>query len=1494
MSGQSGGGDGGGSGRIRLANLNDQLTCKLCNGYFIDATTIIECLHSFCRSCIVHYLESNKYCPICEVQVHKSKPLLNIRPDHTLQDIVYKLVPGCYQNEMRCRREFYENHPDAQLSTMSPEARGEPIESHIYSPDEVLTLSLEYYNPNYTDTAGVGVVIPLNETKELTAASISSSAGSGAGIGSNETLPRRYLRCPAAVTVFHLQKLIRAKNGLSDVHRVDIMYKEESLCGNYTLMDVMYIYHWRRKVPLHLSYRIFESSPKRLKLSDDNVEYRESLSKTGIDFVPTSTSSTSTSTSSGASTSPTSKDSIKSESKKDEWKEVQLKISETGETSVTVITNSDLKKLSKSGSATYTRASDSQNKNSVKAEPAVDSNSKIKNEDKPKDKSLEESNSKPNNNEASVKPEKDKNKNDKSEATSTTAGGSKIDALSVKLQFQPKVGQVNNTYSKRTPKDKSKVTITENKLLKKSDARLLTDGQKTKAGEKNRGAASSSTPTTPTSKPLTFTLVSFPPQKNTDGDKEPPANKRKNDVNYNQRSGLTITTTTCTSSFSSICTVASGKNSRQNSSNEASAEASAHAQKSSHPLFPYTVQDLVSNAKKSGTKPNESPLHTPTVTYSITTASTTTSSSSSGSGGKTPIYTSPCNNKSNDVNSNSSKINSNSSSNSINNINQSGGSTIIVPPCPDAIPIALMKPTVRKTEILTKGTNLNEICAKIGGNAAASVTNTSSASTGATPSSSSSPSGSKINDICAKIGENTKEKNSRLETKSRPEIPDLLKITKKSMASTNTNDINTNALIKHIANIPNIPIYTPSLSVSELRNNSGSGSTTYSRDYLKMSLSTPSITVTTTTSTSPSTNLTPTTSSITITPASSMVITATSTQQQNSSFQRKRATSKNNTGNNNSGSGTSSMSNYKTLREPPKPWNTSLSKNNYVAAKNQAAKEMQNQTQAINAGSEQSDGKSIASKPAKIFKMRNVPRFLGNPASGVKPMYNIESKDKDSSSSLSATGNTKLNSSGLSMTKIDPKTLSPITITSRANTNSPIITPPPYSPNTSSSYQNTPFSRGGASGSTAGSNTTGINSPLSPRNSPVNLLSTSPFIPSQTPNTNPRLIYTHFHPSVQPPPQYSNADLVRFSTNPLIRTNLSCLPAAPPNAAFHSSLPPAISKFFQRTISYVPHTTTVTYSQQGLASQSVAIQRILPNINNFTTASSSSLTSTSSKTSKTSAIANSQSFNSAKTESNREIGHLIKTTENSAFNLSTAVSTVSTVTTTSSSSVSSVSTSSSSNYASDLSKNSPTKGSDAKSGQSASKNVPCDSSSKGKTDGKEEMKKEDKDKDKDKDKDERKEDKVEDKGNNKDKDHDKTEEVKEQTNPEDDKAEEEINKAKKKVKDEKKPIKRLKKDEEEEKKNDESKEEVKEELKVNGSSTSTTSASAASESADKKEEQTAKETNPVKDDTKAAVASNDKEETNEAGDKEKKSTELNESNNKSKEVKINKSALNSE
>uniref|UniRef100_A0A0L8H944 RING-type domain-containing protein n=1 Tax=Octopus bimaculoides TaxID=37653 RepID=A0A0L8H944_OCTBM len=65
--------------RIRLKSVNVHITCTLCSGYLIDATTITECLHTFCKSCLVQYLDDNNTCPTCEIVIHQSHPLNYIR-----------------------------------------------------------------------------------------------------------------------------------------------------------------------------------------------------------------------------------------------------------------------------------------------------------------------------------------------------------------------------------------------------------------------------------------------------------------------------------------------------------------------------------------------------------------------------------------------------------------------------------------------------------------------------------------------------------------------------------------------------------------------------------------------------------------------------------------------------------------------------------------------------------------------------------------------------------------------------------------------------------------------------------------------------------------------------------------------------------------------------------------------------------------------------------------------------------------------------------------------------------------------------------------------------------------------------------------------------------------------------------------------------------------------------------------------------------------------
>ena len=57
----------------------------------VDATTVTECLHTFCKSCIVKHLEDNIHCPECDVMIHQSHPLDYIAFDRTMQDIVYKV-----------------------------------------------------------------------------------------------------------------------------------------------------------------------------------------------------------------------------------------------------------------------------------------------------------------------------------------------------------------------------------------------------------------------------------------------------------------------------------------------------------------------------------------------------------------------------------------------------------------------------------------------------------------------------------------------------------------------------------------------------------------------------------------------------------------------------------------------------------------------------------------------------------------------------------------------------------------------------------------------------------------------------------------------------------------------------------------------------------------------------------------------------------------------------------------------------------------------------------------------------------------------------------------------------------------------------------------------------------------------------------------------------------------------------------------------------------
>uniref|UniRef100_A0AAR5PHM6 RING-type domain-containing protein n=1 Tax=Dendroctonus ponderosae TaxID=77166 RepID=A0AAR5PHM6_DENPD len=238
--------------KIWLNEINEYLTCYLCKGYFIDATTISECLHSFCRSCIIKFLQDKSYCPVCELIINKAKP--NLKLDKTRQDIVYKLVPQLFFKEMLRRKTLYKNHPEI-AAKVSPEERGEDIERTIFNPEEMISLSLEYIRDDSTPGAIriPGIVTELDTLKN-----------NGSTEEGQDPQMKRYLLCPGMCRIEVLKKFIRNKYNVdTNQFFIDVLYKRVPLPDHYTLIDIAYIYSWQRNELMKFFFRIIDhNKPK--------------------------------------------------------------------------------------------------------------------------------------------------------------------------------------------------------------------------------------------------------------------------------------------------------------------------------------------------------------------------------------------------------------------------------------------------------------------------------------------------------------------------------------------------------------------------------------------------------------------------------------------------------------------------------------------------------------------------------------------------------------------------------------------------------------------------------------------------------------------------------------------------------------------------------------------------------------------------------------------------------------------------------------------------------------------------------------------------------------------------------------------------------------------------------------------------------------------------------------------------------------------------------
>ncbi|KAK5853667.1 hypothetical protein PBY51_014801 [Eleginops maclovinus] len=194
--------------KIPLNQFYPHIRCALCSGFLIDASTITECLHTFCKSCIVKHFFYDNRCPTCSIVVHQTQPMYNIRPDRQLQDIVYKMVPFLEEYERQQMCKFYKERglevPTSVMMSPCPVVLKRQKKDNI--PPSVFTIP-----------------------PELNVSLLLEFVGAEEGIDNYKPLERRYLRVSGEATVRHVEVFIRRRMELSSACQVDVV------CGDHLL-----------------------------------------------------------------------------------------------------------------------------------------------------------------------------------------------------------------------------------------------------------------------------------------------------------------------------------------------------------------------------------------------------------------------------------------------------------------------------------------------------------------------------------------------------------------------------------------------------------------------------------------------------------------------------------------------------------------------------------------------------------------------------------------------------------------------------------------------------------------------------------------------------------------------------------------------------------------------------------------------------------------------------------------------------------------------------------------------------------------------------------------------------------------------------------------------------------------------------------------------------------------------------------------------------------
>jgi len=217
---------------IKLKELNEHIVCSICSGYIVDATTVTECLHSFCKSCLVKHLQTRQTCPQCKILIHETAPMQYIGTDTKLQDVVNKLVPGLMDSEIKRRNDFYANRG---LSVPLNGNSSRPITPNTQDSEPAKFPPEDGRTWLHTNDLKMSLCIePVKKEPSI------------------PQMPMKFIRCSMKLKVEHLTKYIKQKTLISD--EIELTCNKKTLATDVTLENV-WLETWKRKeAPMTLFY----------------------------------------------------------------------------------------------------------------------------------------------------------------------------------------------------------------------------------------------------------------------------------------------------------------------------------------------------------------------------------------------------------------------------------------------------------------------------------------------------------------------------------------------------------------------------------------------------------------------------------------------------------------------------------------------------------------------------------------------------------------------------------------------------------------------------------------------------------------------------------------------------------------------------------------------------------------------------------------------------------------------------------------------------------------------------------------------------------------------------------------------------------------------------------------------------------------------------------------------------------------------------------------